>query len=216
MSASPPSAPHSAPASTARRVDTRDAVAQAQRGRMLAAVVQAVAERGYAATTVAHVIAGAGVSRRTFYEQFTDLDDCFVAAYASALAGLQQAVRQASAQAVGQPLAERVRAPLAAYLATLGAVPGAARAFAAAAVGASERVAALRSAALHQWVLLWRTTADDCRTETHGPVSDAELLAMVGGVEELVRDAVQRGADPGGPALREAAVGFALAVLRAR
>ncbi len=183
---------------------------------MLAAVVQAVAERGYAATTVAHVIALAGVSRRTFYEQFTDLDDCFVAAYASGLAGLQQAVHEATAGAVGRPLAERVRAPLSAYFATLRAVPGAARAFSAAAVGASERVAALRAQALRQWVALWRATADDCRAQTHGPVTDTELLAMVGGVEELVRDAVQHGADPADPALLEAAIGFVRVVLRAR
>jgi AcrR family transcriptional regulator len=38
------------------------------------------AQEGYAAATIAQVIAHAGVSRPTFYEYFTDKTDCFVAA----------------------------------------------------------------------------------------------------------------------------------------
>ncbi len=43
-------------------------------------MVEAAAREGYAAVTVAQVIALAGVSRPTFYEYFTDKNDCFVAA----------------------------------------------------------------------------------------------------------------------------------------
>jgi AcrR family transcriptional regulator len=50
------------------------------RGRMLEAIAQAVALKGYAATTVGDVISRAGVSRKTFYEQFADKEDCFFAA----------------------------------------------------------------------------------------------------------------------------------------
>jgi AcrR family transcriptional regulator len=42
-------------------------VLASQRGRMLGAMADAVASKGYAATTVADVVAGAGVSRKTFY-----------------------------------------------------------------------------------------------------------------------------------------------------
>src|SRR6204780_4299665 len=38
-------------------------------------------QRGYKATTVAHVIALAGVSRRAFYEQFPCKEACFLATY---------------------------------------------------------------------------------------------------------------------------------------
>lgn len=48
---------------------------------MLAAMAEAVAERGYVATPVADVIRRAGVSRGTFYEQFGDKEDCFLAAF---------------------------------------------------------------------------------------------------------------------------------------
>ena len=42
-------------------------------------MIDAVAERGYAAATIAEAITGAGVSRPTFYEYFADKNDCFVA-----------------------------------------------------------------------------------------------------------------------------------------
>jgi AcrR family transcriptional regulator len=47
----------------------------------MAAMADSVAAKGYAATTVANVIALAGVSRKTFYEHFSDKEECFLAAY---------------------------------------------------------------------------------------------------------------------------------------
>jgi len=52
-----------------------------QRERLLAGMAETVEQRGYAATPVAQVLKAAGVSRRTFYEQFADKEDCFLAAY---------------------------------------------------------------------------------------------------------------------------------------
>lgn len=53
-----------------------------QRERLVAAMTEICARRGYAATTIADTIALAGVSRATFYEHFSDKDDCFTAALA--------------------------------------------------------------------------------------------------------------------------------------
>jgi len=47
---------------------------------MIAAMIDVVSERTRADSTVAHVVARSGVSRRTFYEVFEDFEDCFVAA----------------------------------------------------------------------------------------------------------------------------------------
>jgi AcrR family transcriptional regulator len=52
-----------------------------QRGRLICAITDAVAERGYAATSVADVTERAGVSRKAFYEHFEDKEACFLAAY---------------------------------------------------------------------------------------------------------------------------------------
>src|SRR6185503_3919211 len=54
-----------------------------QRARMLEAVTRAVAAKGFARVTVSDVVGLAGVSRRTFYEEFTDKEDCFLAAFAA-------------------------------------------------------------------------------------------------------------------------------------
>ncbi|MCR6489883.1 TetR/AcrR family transcriptional regulator [Amycolatopsis sp. OK19-0408] len=60
---------------------SREEVAGAQRARLVDAVLANVGERGYAATTVGHITASAGVSRTSFYEQFTGKQAAFLAAY---------------------------------------------------------------------------------------------------------------------------------------
>jgi AcrR family transcriptional regulator len=52
-----------------------------QRRRLIQAVPGAIRDKGFAALTVEDVCARAGVSRRTFYENFRDAGDCFVASY---------------------------------------------------------------------------------------------------------------------------------------
>lgn len=60
---------------------SRGQVAESQRSRMIGAMIEAVAEKGYTKTTVGDVLKRAGVSRATFYEQFDDKADCFDATY---------------------------------------------------------------------------------------------------------------------------------------
>ncbi len=59
----------------------REKVVRNQRARLHGAMIESVSERGYRATTVAHLIGLAGVSRRAFYEHFSNKEDCFVATY---------------------------------------------------------------------------------------------------------------------------------------
>jgi AcrR family transcriptional regulator len=56
-------------------------VAADQRQRLIDAMVQSVSKNGYAATTVADLIAKAEVSRKTFYERFTDREALLLAAF---------------------------------------------------------------------------------------------------------------------------------------
>jgi AcrR family transcriptional regulator len=60
---------------------SRAEVEASQRERILDAILDVVGERGYAAATVADVTTLAGVSRTTFYEQFRNKQDAFLAAY---------------------------------------------------------------------------------------------------------------------------------------
>ena len=49
-------------------------------------MAEAVAEHSYGATTIAHVVSHAGVSRKTFYEHFRDKEHCFLAMYDTGIA----------------------------------------------------------------------------------------------------------------------------------
>ncbi len=64
----------------------RAQLAEIQRTRILAAMVDVSAERGVGNATVAHVVARTGVSRRTFYELFEGLEDCLLATCEDAFA----------------------------------------------------------------------------------------------------------------------------------
>jgi AcrR family transcriptional regulator len=79
-------------------------------------MARVVAEQGVGSATVARVVAHAGVSRRTFYELFSDCEDCFLAVFEDTL---ERASRIASEAAGGvSPPAWRaqLRAGLAALL----------------------------------------------------------------------------------------------------
>jgi AcrR family transcriptional regulator len=66
-----------------------------QRERIVRAMVDTAAERGYAETAVADVIKRAGVSRKTFYENFKSKEACFLAAYDTVSGRLSTAAIQA-------------------------------------------------------------------------------------------------------------------------
>lgn len=73
-----------------------------QRGRLLVAAALVVAGRGYAGASVTDIVAAAGVSRSTFYENFDGKDECLIAAYqatvTTTLARMAEAALQAAAQ----------------------------------------------------------------------------------------------------------------------
>jgi AcrR family transcriptional regulator len=67
-------------------------IATFQRSRMLAAALAEAAHRGPPGTSVAVIVARAGVSRKTFYEHFTSREDCFHAAFEQAIEEIAQAL----------------------------------------------------------------------------------------------------------------------------
>ncbi len=105
------------PEAVARPREGSVQVLDVQRARILAAMVQVVAEDGGAGSvTVARVVARAGVSRRTFYDLFDGCEDCFLAVFEDALARAAHVAGEAAASA---PPAwrEQIRSGLAALLA---------------------------------------------------------------------------------------------------
>lgn len=60
---------------------SRGYVAANQRQRMVEAVAEVVSFKGYVAMSVEDVVSAAGVSRRTFYDNFKDKQEAFLAAF---------------------------------------------------------------------------------------------------------------------------------------
>jgi AcrR family transcriptional regulator len=70
--------------------------------RLITGMVQATNRRGYTNANVSSVIAEAGVSRPTFYDYFSDRDDCFRATIAHVQGQLHASTQQAVGSAVGE------------------------------------------------------------------------------------------------------------------
>jgi AcrR family transcriptional regulator len=106
-------------------------VAEVQRDRILAAIIDLCAEDGAAGVTVGRVVERAGVSRRTFYELFKDCEDCLLAALEHTGRRMFERLARAHDAPGGagreRSWRERVRAALIAGLAFLDEEPPAAR-----------------------------------------------------------------------------------------
>ncbi len=97
-----------------RHAASREVVADSQRRRMIAAMTEVAAAKGYAKTTVSDVVRAAGVGKPAFYEQFPDKQACLIAAYDVAVAELMSTAATSIAD-VARPV-ERVEQGVAALL----------------------------------------------------------------------------------------------------
>ena len=132
---------------------SRAEVLASQRGRMLEACCRAVAEKGYVRFTVADVLAGAGVSRETFYEHFRDKEECFLAAYELATDAVAEAMGAADPGEEQTPL-ERWDSMLRAYLEAMSSEGGYARVFLVDVYAAGDRALARRREVMERFVEL--------------------------------------------------------------
>ena len=118
-------------------------VADIQRARIVSAVFEVCAERGAANTAVAHIVARAGVSRRTFYELFEDCESCLLLALDEAIA--RATARAGAAYDPSAPWAARIRAGLTALLQFLDEEPSVGRMLIVESLAAGHAALALRS-----------------------------------------------------------------------
>jgi len=100
-------------------------LAHSQRGRILVAMAETCAEKGYGAVTIGDICRQAGTSRATFYELFVDKQHCFDAAMELSLADAME--RMSSAYSADKPWAATVRDAAAALLDLLAGRPAFAR-----------------------------------------------------------------------------------------
>jgi len=177
---------------------TREAVVASQRGRLVDAIAQVVSEKGYPATTVADVVERAGVSRRTFYEQFADKEACFLAAYDVGLAAVLSRIRDAVEVRPAARWRERARAGVEAFLVLLASEPAFARALQLEILTAGPAALERRAGMLVMFSGVWRNVFDQARAEEPAlpPLPDEVFTILTAGLEELVRDCIRtRGTD---------------------
>jgi AcrR family transcriptional regulator len=104
---------------------SREQVSESQRERLLAAVVEVVAARGYRAATITEIVKVASVSTRVFYANFASTEECFIAAFEAIVAHLQERIAAATRLRPDWPA--RVIAALRAALEFFAAEPALAR-----------------------------------------------------------------------------------------
>jgi len=103
----------------------RDFIVQHQRARIIAALAEETAQKGYRAVTVTDIVRRARIARNTFYENFYSKEDCFLAAYELAANEALRRVIDASSKFDSWPA--RVNAGLAAFLQYVASEPALAR-----------------------------------------------------------------------------------------
>jgi AcrR family transcriptional regulator len=154
-------------------------VAENQRERLLNGVVEAVAEHGYNATTIASITAAANISRRTFYEYFEGKEDCFGAAYEMIEAHVLDLML--TAPGAGEPWPDRVRARLSALLDVLSRDSAVARCFLVEPLAAGGDVAGRYREAMQ--LLAGALRPEPLPSELNMEVRDQ---ALVGGIATLI------------------------------
>jgi AcrR family transcriptional regulator len=160
----------------------REFIAQNQRERIITALVDTVAERGYNATTVAHITKAASVSRRTFYEHFADKEACFLAAYEMVADHIRESMQVAAEAFEDWP--QKVRAALGTMLSFLAGEPDLARVCMIEPVAAGGEIAARHRASMQGFVEILKAGRPEHSGER--PLPEATEATLVGGIVSLI------------------------------
>ena len=177
-------APQGRPAALTRR---RGSWALAsQRERLIDAMIDVAAARGYGSASVARVSLAAGVSSATFYELFEDREDCLLAAYRTLAAGLRDRADPPAARAAPTVRAwcEQARSAVEGALGVLEHDPNGARVLLFEALAAGSALAGER--ALTEEALERRARALLESTPSGAPLLDLPAVALVGAIRGVV------------------------------
>lgn len=139
----------------ARPALPREFVAVHKRRRMMDAMAELTAERGYGATKIADVVARAGVARKTLYDNFSGKEELFLAAFEATVAEAREAV-EAACEGAEEGDGRGIEAGLAALLEFLAAHPAQARMCMVEALSATPGTAARYEEVIQEFVELLR------------------------------------------------------------
>ena len=168
------------------------------RDRLIAAMGELLAEQGYASVTVTGIVSRARVSKRTFYQHFSDREECLLATYRVVAEAPLHRIAEAAAGIVGKglPVREEIAVVTGAYLSAMAEHPLLTRAM-------LTEPASTGAAGLEARREVMRRFADGlvalsaARGNGSGaPLPGAVAQALVGGINELVLEAVESAERP--------------------
>lgn len=166
-----------------------DLVRAIQRERLLAAMLETVNEQGYRALTVQDVLTRAGVSRPTFYENFADKEDCFLAAFDASVERLQRRLRATVEDDGEGNWRDRLRRSLEALLQFIADEPSAARSVIVEARASSPAGLRRRDELLDSFA---SCIDGEARRELDDPPSGIAAAGVVGGIESVLYARLQK------------------------
>jgi AcrR family transcriptional regulator len=161
-----------------------------QRDRIFASLAAVCAAKGYPDVTVQDITEHAGVSRRTFYDLFSDKEQCFLAAYDLVVERLLAQVNNAYSSG-DAPWPERIIAAVRALVGLFMAEPDFARLITVEVLGAGHVALAHRDAALRQFAVFFEPGA----ASLPEALTDRQLLvqAVIGGLYEILYAQIMEG-----------------------
>lgn len=162
------------------------------RHRLLEGMARAVAARGYADTTISDIVREAAVSRRTFYEHFASKSHCLIALYEAASINALRVLRDALDPK--RDWEQQLETAIHAYFACLAQNPMLVRTLFIEILGLGSDGLAARRRVNDEIVGFMLEVIND---ENNGrkrtsPLSHDMALAIVGGINELVLQAIER------------------------
>lgn len=165
----------------------REVVMASQRGRLLTALVDEVADQGFYAVTIADIVKRAGTAKRTFYEHFEDKDDCYRQAFeAGSTVIISEIVKAADAEP--DPI-NRIEVGVRAYLQALLDLPNFARLYLSSAGSSDPEIAKswiTWISLLADGMVAWRSESREKHPEMP-PLSQPQAIAGISGLNEVVR-----------------------------
>jgi AcrR family transcriptional regulator len=174
----------------------RELVVENQRARLISSMIETVAELGYGKATVARVTKPAKVSRRTFYETFSNREDCYRAAYEASFEYLRDQVLAAAAE---QDWPTSVRTGLEALLESLAAHPQLATFFLVSPATVGDEIASRHHLAMRE--LVEALVAGAPKRSAGGVAAETRIEALAGGLSRLAAMKVNTGKGAELPAL---------------
>jgi AcrR family transcriptional regulator len=159
-------------------------VARNQRERLIAGLTEALYEVGYQKTTVSLIGQRAAVSKSDFYKHFESKDDCFIAAYETAVVRIRDCLLEACDSVATEAWELRVSASLAALLKLFASEPAVASIVLVEGLRAGRGVYDRYQGAVESFVGYLREGAP--RTPGGGEVPEATDEAVVGGVASML------------------------------